>query len=294
MAIDKTIPILKVIFNKEEIPLAGSGGEYNIKSVLRDDGTQALNITHKDYVPPAYLREFAKNTPSQIDFVSKQITERGLNSTQVAEEFGWNIGDIIPITLSTEEVIEMRIIGINHDDKSDGSGKAGITLQMVDCLATKYSMNSTATNTGGYPASQMKTSTLPTIKALLPQEWQNIIKLVDKKSANGGGSNYSETLTLSEDIFLLSQIEIFGDNATNAQDHANEGSVYEYWNGKNNEDRIKKYDTDADGVPDSALIWWMRSSYYNNTSSFCRVREIGNNFYGSAANVVGVSFGFCI
>lgn len=44
----------------------------------------------------------------------------------------------------------MQIIGYNHDDKSDGSSKAGITFQMKNCLATTYLMNSTRTNAGGY------------------------------------------------------------------------------------------------------------------------------------------------
>ena len=35
----------------------------------------------------------------------------------------------------------VRIIGINHDDKSDGSGKAGLTFQFVDLLNTPYYMN---------------------------------------------------------------------------------------------------------------------------------------------------------
>ena len=34
---------------------------------------------------------------------------------------------------------EVRIIGLNHDDKSDGSGKAGVTFQFVDCLVAPYS-----------------------------------------------------------------------------------------------------------------------------------------------------------
>ena len=34
-------------------------------------------------------------------------------------------------------VYDVRIIGLNHDDKSDGSGKAGITFQFVDCLNDK-------------------------------------------------------------------------------------------------------------------------------------------------------------
>lgn len=38
-------------------------------------------------------------------------------------------------------------------------------------------------------------------------------------------------------MFLLSQIELFGATATSAQNHDDEGSVYEYWNGKDNSAR---------------------------------------------------------
>lgn len=287
--IRKDVTILGVTGTLEE------GKDYDVESILNYDGTQTLNITHKDYVPVYPV--FADNTPEGIAYVSNQIAQNGLTSAQVAEQYGWNLGDSIPITLSTGEVIEMQIIGVNHDDLSDGTGKAGLTLQMKNCLATRYPMNSTNTNAGGYAASIMKTSTLPTIKALLPKEWQDVIKLVDKKSANGGSPNYSETLTLSEDIFLLSGIEVFGSESSYgyAQDGANEGSQYEYWNGKASADRIKNYDTNADGVVDTVTIWWLRSSRHNTTNFFCNLDTSGNVInLSSASSSQGVAFGFCI
>lgn len=233
-----------------------------------------------------FSRVFSENTPAQISAVSALISANNMTSAQVEATYGWNIGDTTNITLSTGENIEMIIIGFNHDNKSDGSGKAGITLQMVECLATKYSMNSTSTNAGGYAASVMKTSTLPTVKALLPQEWQNVIKLVDKKSANGGSSNYSKTLTLSEDLFLFAEIEMFG-TTTHAQDSANEGSVYEYWNGKAAADRTKK-------VAGTESPWWLRSARSTSTYYFCNVSTGGIITNTSAQNPRGVAFGFCI
>lgn len=272
-----------------------TNGKYNIEVIEEADGTQTFNITDWDYVPkPSFDRVFANNTPAQIDAVSKEIASNGYTSTQVAEIYGWNLGDTIPITLTSGEVIEMQIIGINHDTlSSDHVSKAGLTLQMKDCLATLYPMNSTSTNAGGYAASEMKTETLPTLKALLPQEWQDVIKLVDKKSANGGSTNYSETLTLSEDLFLFAEIEIFG-TTSYAQDGANEGSVYEYWNGKAAVDRTKKYDTNADGVADNAINWRLRSARSTTTSFFCSVNTGGSIDYNSASSSRGVAFGFCI
>lgn len=287
---------LRGIIDNASVGTTGSNGEYNIESIIEADGTQTLKITDWDYVPkPKFDRVFANNTPAQIDAVSKEIASNGYTSAQVAEIYGWNLGDTIPITLTSGEVIEMQIIGYNHDFiNNEPDTTAGITLQMKDCLATRYGMNSTGgTNAGGYAASKLKTKTLPTLKALLPQEWQDVIKLVDKKSANGGSTKYSETLTLSEDLFLFAEIEIFG-TTSYAQDGANEGSVYEYWNGKAAVDRIKKYDTVADGVADTATIWWLRSAKSTSTTNFCVVDTDGNILSTNAGNPRGVAFGFCI
>ena len=268
-------------------------GYYTPEVITINVAANAVDYSYIVYVQ-SVSAVFGENDPATIAQVSEVITANNMTSEQVYSTYGWNVGDTHDITLTSGETIQVRILGFNHDDKSDGSGKAGITLQMVECLATRYPMNSSNTNAGGYAASVMKTSTLPTIKALLPQEWQDVIKLVDKKSANGGSTNYSETLTLSEDIFLLSQIEVFGTTATSAQDYANEGSVYEYWDGKAAADRIKKYDKDADGVPETATNWWLRSSYYSVTYYFCSVGTGGGAYISNAYTSRGVAFGFCI
>lgn len=268
---------------------------YNTPSVLSIDvSANAVDYSYIVYVQ-SVSSVFADNDPKTISQVSDVIAANNMTSEEVYNTYGWNIGDTHDITLTSGETIQVRIIGFNHDTKS-GGGKAGISLQTVDCLATRYPMNSTNTNAGGYAASVMKNSTLPTIKALLPQEWQDVIKLVDKKSANGGSSNYNETLTLSEDIFLLAGVEVFGSESSYgyAQDGANEGSQYEYWQGKTSTDRIKKYDTDADGVVDTASNWWLRSSSYGYTSTFCSVYADGYAYSSNASISRGVAFGFCI
>lgn len=246
-----------------------------------------------DNTPAVFDRVFANNTPAQISAVSEEIASNGYTSTQVAEIYGWNLGDLIPITLTSGENIEMRIIGINHDNLSDGSGKAGLTLEMVNCLTTKYPMNTESTNAGGYPASIMKTETLPTIKSLLPQEWQDVIKLVNKKSANGGDTNYSEIVTTSEDLFLLARVEMTG-TSDYAQDSLDEGTQYEYWMGKTtNADRIKKYDSDGDGELDTATIYFNRSCALEATT-FASYWSSGTMGTYTASISQGVSFAFCI
>lgn len=264
---------------------------YTVFSEILDDGTQKLVIYSPNYTPPKYHRTFAKNTPAQIDIVSAEISANNYTSAQVAEIYGWNLGDTMPITLSTGEKIEMQIIGFNHDDKSDGTGKAGITLQMKNCLKTARVIN-TESNAGGYAASKMKTETLPTVYTSLPERWRNVIKLVDKKSANGGASNYTETLTLSEDIFLLSSIEM--NSSSFAQDRDNEGNPYEYWIDKVDDDRIKLYDKDGNGLPETITAWWLRSSSTVSSGHFCAVSTTGSFVSTSVTSGYRISFAFCV
>ena len=234
-----------------------------------------------------FSRTFSENSPALIGAVSAEISANNMTSSQVAETYGWNIGDTTNITLSTGENIEMRIIGFNHDDKSDGTGKAGITLEMTHCLATQYPYNNSATNAGGYAASLLKTTSLPQIKATLPKDWQDVIVKVDKNYIKGGGSNYTGVPKSSEDLFLLAQIEVFNTDA-NTNNGSYEGKVYEYWKNKYNDDRVKTF-----GIGGKAIYWWLRTCY-TTTNGFVCVDPIGARYSYGSIEYKGVSFAFCI
>jgi hypothetical protein len=277
-----------------------TNGKYNIESIIEADGTQTLNITDWDYVPtPSFDPVFANNSWTQIAQASQIIKENNYTSAQVKEIFGWDLLTDTKVDLGTDGILrKMHLLGFNHDDLSDGSGKAGIAFGTVDCEPVRYPMNDTNTNAGGYPASLMRTSTLPTIFSLLSSELQSVIKNVDKKSANGGKSNYSETVTTSENIFLFSQIEVLG-TVSAAQDGANEGIQYEYYATiRTSAPRIKMYDKDADGEADTTTVWWLRSCFNSLATTFKYITTSGSISSmispGSASNSRGVAFGFCI
>lgn len=263
-------------------------GEINIPLV---SGNIVNNISAVSS-GPVVDSTFGNNDWSTISQVSQTIASQNMSASDIYDTYGWSLGDTKSITLSTNEVIEVQIIGFNHDTlSSDHSSKAGITLQMVNCLATRYRMNSSNTNAGGWNASEMRTSTLPTIKALLPSDLQSVIKLVDKKAANGGGSNYSATVTSSDDLFLLAEIEIFG-SVSYARDGSNEGIQYAYWTAHNiASDRIKYYDNAG---TQTATQWWERSSNSSYPASFCGVSPNGSANVSSASSSYGVAFGFCV
>ena len=200
----------------------------------------------------------------------------------------FNVGDEKTVELSTGEVITLVILGFNHDDLTSG-GKAPITIGMKNLLATRYRMNSSSTNAGGWNNSEMRTTTMQTLLGQLPSDLQAVIKSVDKKATSGSQS--IAIATSSDKLFLFSEVEIDG---TTSAGYASEGEQYEYWktvkDGKTSADRIK-YLSNGGG---SANSWWLRSPYVSSSSGFRYVYSTGGVSGNSASYTYGVSFGFCI
>ncbi len=199
-----------------------------------------------------------------------------------------SVGDQVTLSLNGTDYA-FDIIGFNHDTLTDtvaygeetATGKAGITFQMHDLFATSYSMNSSNTNSGGWKSSDMRTSTMATMKGYLPTEWQTVIKPVNKASGTGGGST-SGTEIVSDSCFLLAEIEIFG-STTNSV--SGEGTQYAYYKAGNS--KVKN-------ESGSAYYWWERSPRSGTSSGFCRVSSSGNATSAGAGSSFGVAFGFCV
>lgn len=190
----------------------------------------------------------------------------------------WNIGDTKDVTLTTGETIQLQIAGFNHDTYSDGV-TAPVTLVMKDCLNTPAQMNSSNTNTGGYPASAMKTYVETNIYDKLPSDLKTLVAPVKKKWY----TTYNDVNSLTEgnyNVWLLSDMEVFGASAIGD----GEGSKYPIFT--DNASRIKK-------VNGTANSWWLGScsSYIHN--QFVIVTSVGNVDYDYAKTSYGVAVGLC-
>ena len=197
------------------------------------------------------------------------------------------VGEEKTIELTTGKEITLVILGFNHDDLTSG-GKAGMTIGMKNLLATRYAMNSAATNAGGWDQSKMRTETMQTLLAQLPSDLRNSIKQVNKKATAGGAST---TITTSSDkLFLFSEVEIDG---TTTAGYADEGEQYEYWktikDGTVAADRIK-YLSNGGG----SGMWWLRSPRVSYSDTFRCITLDGIVGNITATRTYGVSFGFCV
>ena len=189
----------------------------------------------------------------------------------------WVVGNSKTMTINGASY-QVDIIGKNHDAYTAG-GKAPLTFQLHDCYANTGAMNSSDTNSGGWKNSAMRTTHLPAILALMPTEVQNGIREVSKKASVGGASSTIETV--SDKLFLLSEVEIFGSTSYSA---AGEGTQYDYYKAGNS--KVKKRNG-------SAADWWERSPYASGSTRFCLVVSNGNADYHYASIAGGVAFGFC-
>ena len=216
-----------------------------------------------------YEANFADNTWAQV---IEACQKKRIPST-------WKVGDQKAMTIGGTDYL-IDIIGINHDDYSDGSGKATFTFQLHDCYGETKNMNSSNTNAGGWTSCAMRSTHLPAILALMPTEVQNGIREVNKLTSAG---NKSSTInTTADKLFLLSEVEIFGSTPISA---AGEGTQYDYYKAGNS--KVKKWNG-------SAVIWWERSPDASYSTAFCMVSSNGNASSNTDRNDSGVAFGLCL
>lgn len=195
---------------------------------------------------------------------------------------------IIPVNLSSGTITaDVEIIGHNHDNLADGSGKASLTFFCVDLPQILHRMNESSSNDGGYEASEMREFVNGELFTALPDKLKSIIKPVYKIS--DGGSNNKSLVTTTDSCWLASYDEV--GLTSGANNLSGQGELYDSIFSSDKDSR-KKY------ITDNAVTggWWLRSSYYtnNNSSMFWRVTNSGGSYSDIAFISFYVAFGFCI
>lgn len=126
------------------------------------------------------------------------------------------------------ETLEYRIVGINHDDPSDGSGKAGLTFETTNDVMGEQRINSTNTNVGGWEKSELRGRlNLGDLWALLPTELTAKIKSVNIMTDNKGGNYIAQATATPDKVFILSVTEVWGGESVWSQ-----GYQYELYTAK--------------------------------------------------------------
>lgn len=284
-----TFDVSKIAENGEQIAIYHydeeiEAWEFIETATVDENGKITVNMSSFSPVAFAkqsnvYLETFSDNSWADI---AKACQTNNVPDT-------WKVGDIKTMLIDGVEY-EVAIIGKNHDTYADGSGTAPLTFQLVDTINTKYAMNSTNTNAGGWDGSALYTTLNTTILNTLEDDVKNNIKAVSKATNIGyvdaGNKTPTTTRTTSDKLFLLSVVEAFGTEkaASITNVYTLEGTQYEY------------YTDDASRIKDNngtAAMWWLRTPGYAGNSYFIFVHTSGNYSGNSASAARGVAFGFC-
>ena len=138
--------------------------------------------------------------------VAEDIAAKGEASPAYAKaKAAMDAGTKWSIKLTNGETLEYRIIGINHDNLADGSGKAGLTF--LTTSTTIFSrMNTAVTNAGGWEKSELRQKmNSGEIWNLMPPDFQSKVKAVEKFTNNVSGTDKNAAVTATSDrLFLLS------------------------------------------------------------------------------------------
>ena len=162
--------------------------------------------------------------------VAEDIAAKGEASSAYAKaKAAMDAGTKFSVKLTNGKTLEYRIVGINHDDLADGSGKAGLTFESTNTVMGAQRINATNTNVGGWEKSELRGRlNSGDLWALLPAEIQSKAKAVKKMTDNqDGGTNYGHCApsATTDKIFLLSTTEVYGDMQS-------DGTQYEFYKSK--------------------------------------------------------------
>lgn len=221
---------------------------------------------------------------SAVVSMTTDLTELNLENFKLAVTYGIAVDDWIGQDISLGKLKDensaqwdgdFTIIATNHDDKSDGSGKATFTLAYIDGemlnngSTTKTSkMNSTSTANGGWGSSLMRTNL--NNYSFVDSEINSLLVPVNKVSHNDNGKDNINTVSVTSDKFwLLSAFEIFGNNLEGSDEYpyyVMEGTPYEYLVNSDKKRVATNYSTS---------VYWTRSTAGTSETFFRYVQADG-------------------
>ena len=317
--------LLGSVTSQQSVDLTTLSGWANLT-----DGNHIIQIMAK---ADGY-RDSEKSTGVEVTKGASQKTLEESTWAEIAQvsankswdAMGWQVGDSKTITLNgtvgtlalNNYQCKVYIIGFDHNAEKEGQGISFGLLEGIDgkqlCLVDQYygtktselmafSMNTTATNAGGWKASKMRKTILGstdvengdatpatianpaanTLMAALPADLRAVLKPITKYTNNVGESSAASAVSPTIDYLpIMAEFEVRG-----VQTHAHSKeklyqAQYEYY--KSGKSKIKLKQNDVS----SAAEWWLRSPY-NGTSYWCSVGLDGASSYAGAAGSIGVA-----
>jgi len=249
------------------------------------DGGNFMSAEEKAYqeAMKTVVNKDAKDwTLDEQKAAATDIAKNGTSSVVYAKaKAAMDAGTKFSTKLTDGKTLEYRIVGINHDDLADGSGKAGLTFEATNSALGYQKMNATNTNAGGWEKSKLRGRlNSGDLWSLLPAELQSKVKAVKKLTDNQGGGKAGTPTATTDKVFLLSATEVWGDMQS-------DGTQYEYY-------KSKGVTTSNYSGASSSYNHWTRSVSPSYSTSFRYVYYSGGwlNYEATNTGCVFPAFSF--
>ena len=240
------------------------------------DGDSFMSAEEKAYreaMKTITAKEAKDWTLDEQKAAATDIAKNGTSSVVYAKaKAAMDAGTKFTMKLTNGRTLQYRIVGINHDDLADGSGKAGLTF-LATSTGIQSRMNATDTNAGGWENSELRQKmNSGEIWNLMPGDFQSMVKSVTKMTDNKGGGSAGTPSATTDKVFLLSSTEVYGDLQS-------DGTQYEYYQSKG----VTKSNYSGASL---GIKHWTRSVTSNTSTGFCALRSDGA-WYSSYASSSG-------
>ena len=267
-------------------------------------------------------KTIVKNAQGKLEYTtiptpksfSEDSWETIVANVKAGNTSAYKVGDTKEIALTgftnTEEnsngLYTIRVANNSTPEECNTEGfsqtACGFVIEFVDII-TERTMNSSDTNVGGWPASEMRTYVNNDIYNALPEGLKE--NIINTKVVSSHGSTDGETNFTSEDkIYLLSTKEVWGkEGTTNTIDYDTaeaETRQLDYYkaNGVTTAGYSRgitaRYLGAIKNYNGSSAIWWLRSAVSIYTNFFYSVASTGNWSSRNANDSLGVAVAFRI
>lgn len=226
------------------------------------------------------FKSFAECTWDEIALIS----ELGLAS------YVFKLHDTKDIEIEGVGTMTLEIADFNHDylSGSTSASKAGISMITRDLLPNKKQMNSTNTNVGGFPASDLCEYLNGDIYNALPEDLKSIIVPIYKWY--GKGNSTTNGAWSAHKIWVPLEYELFGQTTNAPATEHTTGNARKYPIFTDANSRIKKLNNGSG----DAMWYWEASPYASDATGFRGVKSSGGATGYGASYTGGVCFGICI
>ena len=261
--------------------------KYDLTITFKDTNTAQNYNQGKKFSGVLGVNEYQ---PTQFEKDSWETIATNVRNGNVSN---YNLGDTKEVDLGNLGKHNVRIANTSIPDECSAEGfsqtACGFVLEFEDII-TRRAMNSTLTNDGSWPSSELYTYVNTNLYNMFPTDLKSVV--IDTTVVSGQGRNDSNNFTSTDKLYLLTPKEIYSEWSNGFDSAHSLTRQLDYYNSisvttTSYTGAVKKTGTTAN-------YWWLRTANFGSIDGFYGINNNGNygNYY--ASNIYGVSPAFRI